>query len=138
MDVNNIDHCGFKGFTANRFERLAEIAREFIDRRQSILSFFDSVVDINSNKLVLAVSTYIQNGWFVLCSEVEDTKIGELIIFLMMELLGIDSKTVENSTGWLGGRDSFKQKIDELKQKTHNCDLSTGKGRLAAVVISEI
>ena len=32
MDVNNTDHRGFKGFTANQFGRFAEIAREFIDR----------------------------------------------------------------------------------------------------------
>ena len=31
MNVNNIDHRGFKGFIANRFGRLAEIAWEFID-----------------------------------------------------------------------------------------------------------
>ena len=137
MDVNNIHHRGFKGFTAHRLGRLAEIARKFIDRRKSMLSFFDSVVDINSNKLVLAVSTYLQNDWFVLCSEVY-TEIGEPIIFPMMKLLRIDSKMAENSTGWLGAGDVFKQKIDELEQKARNCDLVTGKGRLVAVTISEI
>ena len=40
----------------------AEIAKEFLCRQQSVIDFFDAVVDINSNKLVLAVSTYIQNG----------------------------------------------------------------------------
>ena len=137
MDVNNIDHRGLKDVTANRFGRLAEIAREFIDRQQSILSFFYLVVDINSNKLMLAVSTYIQNDWFVLCSQ-EYTKIGELTIFPMMKLLGNDSETAENSTGWLEARDFFKQKIDELKQSTHNSDLSISKGRLVAAIISEI
>ena len=68
MDMNNIDHYGFKNFTSNQFRRLAEIAREFTDRRQLILSFFDLVIGINLNKLVLAVSTYIQNDWFVLYS----------------------------------------------------------------------
>ena len=105
-------------------------------RRQWILRFFDSVVDLDSNKLVLAVSTHLQIDWFVLCSEVY-TEIEELIIFPMMKLLGIDSKTAENCTGWLGAKDSFKQ-IDELEQRTHNCDLSTGKGRLVAVDISVI
>ena len=107
MNVNNIDHLRFKGFTVNRFGYLAEIAREFIDRQQSILSFCDSVVDINSNKLVLAISAYIQNDWFVLCSEVY-TEIKELIIFPVMKLLGTDSKTAKNSTGWLGAGDFFE------------------------------
>ena len=66
------------------------------------------------------------------------TKIGKLIIFLMMKPLDIDSKMAVNSTGWLGVRDFFRKKIDELEQRTHNCDLSSSKGRLVAVVISEI
>ena len=73
----------------------------------------------------------------MLCLEVY-TEIEKLIIFLMMKPLGIDTKTAENPTGWLGVRDFFKQKINELEKRTHNCDLSTGKGRLVAVVISEI
>lgn len=137
MDVNNVDHRGFKGFKANRFGRLAEIAKEFIDRRQSILSFFDSIVDANSNKLVLAVSTYIQNDWFVLCSEVY-SEIGELIIFPTMKVLGIDSTTASKTKGWLGVKDFFQLKMDELQQRMHNCDLTTGKGRLLAAVIDEI
>ena len=98
MEANNVDHEGFKGFTANRFGRIAEIAKEFLARRQSVFSFFDSVVDINSNKLVLAVSTYIQNDWFLLCSEVYN-EMGKLVIFPIMELLGIDNKTTENTRG---------------------------------------
>ena len=55
---------------------------------------------------MLAVSTYIKNEWFVFCSEVY-AEIGELIIFLMIKLLGNDSKTAENSKGWLGVMDFF-------------------------------
>ena len=56
----------------------------------------------------------------------------------MTKLLGIDSKTAENSAGWIVAGDFFKQKIDELEQRKHNCDVSTSKGRLIVVIISEI
>ena len=39
MDDQEIEHAGFKGFQANRFGRIAEIAREFIARQSSIISF---------------------------------------------------------------------------------------------------
>ena len=105
-----------------------KFAKEYLARRQSVISFFDSVVDINSNKLVLAVSTYIQNDWFFLCSEVYN-EMGKLVIFPIMELLGIDNKTTENTKGWLGVRDFFKQKTKELTQRKCDCYLTTGKGR---------
>ena len=57
----------------------AEIAKELLCRQQSVIDFFDAVVDITSNKLVLAVSTYIQNG-YALCNvrAFFDTKLPEL------------------------------------------------------------
>ena len=61
MEENKIAHDGFHGFTANRFGRIAEIAKEFLARKDSIMQFFDECVNINSSKLVLAVSTYIHN-----------------------------------------------------------------------------
>ena len=64
MEVQGRDYTGFKGFVANRFGRIAEIAQEYLAQRQSILDFFEAVLDVNSNKLVLAFSTYIQNNWF--------------------------------------------------------------------------
>ena len=67
MEQNGIEHCGFKGFTANRFGRIAEIAKQFLKMRTSIMELFDAVVDIQSNKLVLGVSMYVQSAWFVLC-----------------------------------------------------------------------
>ena len=70
MEMQGIEKAGFRGFCANRFGRIAEIAREFIARRDSIMAFFEAIVDENANKLVMAVSTYIQNDWFVMCSDV--------------------------------------------------------------------
>ena len=74
MDLQYIDHCGFKGFVSNRFGRIAEIAKEFVTW----------TVDKNSNRLILAVSVYIQNDWFIMCSKVY-AEIGEIIIFPTIE-----------------------------------------------------
>ena len=64
MEQEGIERQGFKGFTANRFGRIAQIANRFLKMKDQVLKFLDSVVDINSNKLVLAVSVYIQSDWF--------------------------------------------------------------------------
>ena len=61
LSENNLECHKFKGFVANRFGRIAELAKEYLSWRKSIQDFFNAVVDINSNKLVLAVSTFIQN-----------------------------------------------------------------------------
>ena len=58
----------FKGFTGNRFGGIAEIVREFLNHKVSILIFFKSVVDENSNNCTLCV--YIQNSWFHSCGRV--------------------------------------------------------------------
>ena len=39
MELYNIEHTGFKGFTANIFGRIVEIAKEFLCQ-QSIIDFF--------------------------------------------------------------------------------------------------
>ena len=59
--------------------------------KDQILKFFNSVVDINSNKLVLAVSVYIQSDWFSLCCKLY-RKIADLVFFTLMDLLGIDER----------------------------------------------
>ena len=40
MELYNIEHTGFKGFTANILGRIVEIAKEFLCRQQSIIDFF--------------------------------------------------------------------------------------------------
>ena len=42
------------------------------------------IVDVNSNKLVLAVSTCIQNDWF-LCGAKMYSRLGDIFIFPLME-----------------------------------------------------
>ena len=90
--MQGIEKSVFKGLCANRFGRIADIAQEFIARRESIIDFFDAIVDKNANKLVMAVGTYIQNNWFLIYSEVY-AEIGKMLIFPVMRLLGIDQKS---------------------------------------------
>ena len=59
MESQGFDYAGFKGFTANRSGRIAEMVKEFLSRQQSVMDSFGAVVDTNANKLVFAVSTYI-------------------------------------------------------------------------------
>ena len=103
-------------YSANRFGRIAKIAKEYTARRDSILQFFDECVNPNSNKLVLAVSMYIQNDWFHLCTRVYE-RLGFILIFPLMQLLGIDkAKEVKREDrNWTGVREFFRQKIPELK-----------------------
>ena len=88
MEQEGIERQDFKDFTANRFGRIAQIANQFLKMKDQVLKFFDSVVDINSNKLVLAVSVYIQSDRFSLCCELY-RKIADLVIFPLIDLLGI-------------------------------------------------
>ena len=115
MELNNIKHDGFHGFTANRFGRIAETSKEFMARKESILQFFEECVNANSNKLALAVSTYIQNEWFEICCRVYE-RLGFHLIFPLMELIGIDKAyiTRRDDRSWSGVKEFFSKKIPEL------------------------
>ena len=80
MEQEGIERQGFKGFTANRFGRIAQISNQYLKMKDQVLKFFDSVLDINSNKLLLAVSVFIQSDWFSLCCKLY-RKIADLVIF---------------------------------------------------------
>ena len=113
--------------------------------RQSIIDFFEAVVDINSNKLVLAVSTYIQNpiqnDWFLCCAEIY-SKLGDAFIFSLMDLFGIDdrgSNVDRSERTWLGVRKFFERKLPELKQvRDESMDSDDGKSRLYGAVLDEV
>ena len=139
MDQNNIKHEGFHGFTANRFGRIAEIAKEYLARKDSITRFFDECVNPNSNKLVLAVCTYIQNDWFHLFCRVYE-RIGFYLIFPLMELLGIDkSYTVRREDrNWSGVKQFFKKKIPELEKLRDQGKNGNGEDMLMSSVLDEI
>ena len=109
--------------------------------RDSIQGFFSAIVDINRNWLVLAVSTFIHNDWFTCCSEIYSF-MADLVIFPMMELLGIDKKGDQRSVDrtWAGVRTFLENKLGELEElmvekKEHG---RSGRDKLVAVVIEEI
>ena len=131
--------AGFKGFKSNRFGRIALIAKQYLNLRENILAFFESCVDENSNKLVLAVSTYIESEWFLICTEVY-SELADLFIFPLMDQLGIDVKKKKNNgnkSSWKGVKDFFDRKIPELKVKVE--ELKNGDGKLLRlkVVVEE-
>ena len=90
--------------------------------RDYIKSFFDEVVDVNSHKLVLAVSAFLDSEWFTMCSEIY-ARIGQQVIFPLLKLLGVDEKDpeVNEQRTWSGVKDFFETKLELLK------DLKTAK-----------
>ena len=141
MSSNGLECHKFKGFVANRFGRIAELAKEYLKWRKSIQEFFTVVVDINSNKLVLTVSTFIQNEWFAYCSEIY-SMMGDFIIFPLMELLGIDKmgKKKNEERTWVGVEKFLNCKLVELEQlmKEWNDPHKSGKDKFKAAVVEEI
>ena len=127
-----------KGFTANRFSRIAHLANRFLKVKDQVLKFFDSVVDINSNKLVLVVSVYIQSDWFSLCRELY-RKIADLVIFPLMDLLGIAErgKSLKNVRDWYGVGDFFKLKLPEIDDLCEQLKSGNGKDRLYSATLKE-
>ena len=93
----------------------------------------------NSNKLVLAVSTYIQNDWFHLCTRVYE-RLGFILIFPLMQLLGIDkAKEVKREDrNWTGVREFFRQKIPELKNIRDNANADNEEELLLSSVLDEV
>ena len=80
------------------------------------MQFFSDVVDINSNKLVLPVSTYIQNDWFQLCAEAY-AEVRDILIFPIIDLLGVDDCKLitDDELSWVGVQKFFEAKITELR-----------------------
>lgn len=140
MKEQGIDHSGFNGFQSNRFGRIAEIAKQFLNMRENILKFFDAVVDENANKLVLAVSTYVQSEWFLTCSRVYE-KVGDAAIFPFMDLLGIDEakKNKRADRNWEGIRQFFTDKLTELEVIRDECNKNDqGETKLLGAVVEEV
>ena len=139
MEQEGIERQGFKGFTANRFSGIAQIANQFLKTKDQVLKFFDSLVDINSNKMVLALSVYIQSDWFSLCCKLY-RKIADLVIFPLMDLRGIDErgKNLKNVKDWYGVRDFFKLKLPEIDDLCEQLKSGNGKDRLHSAMLKEM
>ena len=138
MEPEGIERQGFKSFTANRFGRIAQIANQFLKMKDQVLKFCDSVVDINSNKSILAVSVYIQSDWFSLCCKLY-WKIANLVIFPLMDLLGIDErgKNLKNVRDCYGVRDCFKLKLLKIDDLCKHLKSGKGKDRLYSAMLKE-
>lgn len=54
----------FNGFRSNRIGRIADLANQLLKLKDIVMEFFDSVIDETTNKLVLAVYTFINNNWY--------------------------------------------------------------------------
>ncbi|KAK6195771.1 hypothetical protein SNE40_001128 [Patella caerulea] len=119
MSVNGYDSASFTGFDSNRFGRIVGLAREFLKNRDALMAFFDAVVDENSNKLVLAVHTFISNPWFICCNEVYSL-IGEILIYPLMDLLGIDGRGGDRKRNWENVKEFVDAKLPELEKLRNN------------------
>ena len=66
MESQGFDHAGFKGFTANRFGRIAEMAKEFLSRQQSVMEFLvPQWIQMQINWFLLFPRTYRMIGFCV-------------------------------------------------------------------------
>ena len=105
-----LDNSNFYGFSQNRFGRTAELASTFLEHRSDLQKFFSEVVDENSNKLVLAVATYIESDWFLTGCIVYNMFRNQLIQPLCSQL-GIDEKNnVKGGKSWLKVKEFFESK----------------------------
>ena len=76
----------FHGYVSNRRGRVAQFAQICYSHKNIIMKIFDDIVDLNSNKLILDISTYIQSERVQLCTEIY-SDISEIIIFPSMSNL---------------------------------------------------
>lgn len=139
MNKHGIQHDGFTGFVGNRFGRIAELAQKFTTMKDTIMQFFNDIVDEHSNKLVLAVATFISNDWFICSTEVYSL-MGQIIIFPIMNYLGIDGReSAPEGATWDGFRTLCKEKLEQLARWRDDFGkTTTGKGRLINAVLIEI
>ena len=105
----------FKGFVSNRFGRLGELSKDVVKHISIMKQFFDNQVDENANKLVLAVSCYMDSQWFQLCAEVASHFYSTVCLPIKF-LLGIDEYKDKE---YPGGR-SWKMSKQKLLQITEN------------------
>ena len=138
---NELPIKGFKGFVGNRFGRIAHNAKVFLDLHDNISKYFSEVVDETSNKLLTAISHYITNDWVKLCTEVY-VFIAEIIIFPLMNILGIDQhkkRSKANSSNWEDVYNFFKTKLSDIsKLENEYSELKDGKNKFIHEILKEV
>ena len=111
----------FKGFQSNRIGRIAHLASLFIQHRNDLISFFDEVVDENSNRLVLCLFDYLRSGWFKTGCEIYND-FNNIIIGPLCDILGIDKygEMKRMDRNWIGVKNFFGLKLKELENLSEN------------------
>ena len=128
----------FKGFRENRFGRIGEISEAITTHGDLVHRFFDEQVNEHQNKLVLAVSAYINSDWFMICCKVANFFYQKTTLKLK-KALGIDefkskstantdeTESVKPSHNWTQMKVSLHSAIADLDELTHqHSELSNG------------
>ena len=102
----------FKGFCSNRFGRTAFLASLFLEHSMDLKEYWDTCVDENRNKVVLALNSYFDNEWFFLGCQVY-SKFNEVIIQPLCNILGIDEDGEKTSTSSERSWDGIKEFFDK-------------------------
>ena len=134
-----LDNSNFYGFSQNRFGRTAALAGMFLKHKSDLLRFFAEVVDENSNKLVLAVSTYIESDWFYTGCQVYDF-FGSLLIQPLCSLLGIDEKKSgrEFEKSWTAVKTFFDEKKEMLAKMVEEGKSGSSEDKLKSKCAARI
>ena len=138
-EFSSIDNLkGFKGFQSNRFGRMGEIANTMVFHKDIIDKFFERQVNEHSNKRVLAVSSYKDSQWFLLCCEVS-AYFFQTVTIKMKKALFIDEfKKSRNKYGnWTDIKVSFREILNDLEELILS-NLQGGKERLKSKCARQI
>ena len=106
---------GFKRFISNRFGRIGELSTAFIEHKPLLDKYFELQVDEHSNKLVLAISCYMDSHWFRICCEVSKFFF-DILTQPLKCVLGIDEfkKSKHSERSWKSTKDFYSSKMEEL------------------------
>ena len=106
---------GFKGFVSNRFGRIGELSTAFTEHKSLLNKYFELQVDEHSNKLVLAISCYMDSHWFRTCCEVSKFFF-DILTQPLKSVLGIDEfkKSKHSERSWKSTKDFYSSKMEEL------------------------
>ena len=123
----------FKGFISNRFGRIGELSNVVQKHLAYIRQFFDEQVNEHSNKLVLAVYTYIQSEWFLTCCNVAAGFYHKITIPIK-KLIGMDEfkDTKSEKRSWKGIKTEFQDILSGLKTMPKEASSADGVDCLRA------
>lgn len=104
----------FKGFISNRFGRLGELSSLFLQHKAMLLVFFDKQINVNANKLVLAVSCYLSSSWFSICCEIAND-VYETVTVPIKKAIGIDGFKGNSERTWTSVKSDLENILESLQ-----------------------